>query len=489
LKAAIYCRVSTEEQAKEGFSIAAQKKTLLYFCEMKKWSIANIYVDEGVSGKSTKRPAFLQMIEDAASGYFDVILVWKINRFSRKNSDLLNTVEYLRKYGVNLISYSEQFDASTPSGKLLLSMLGSIGEFERDTLVENIRAGMKERAEQGLFNGGRVLGYDTVDGKLVINEKEATTVRRIFDLYLKGNGYSDICRILREENKTTKNNCQFQINSIKRILKNPIYAGYITYNKSTKIINKVIKNDNFICTPGSHDKIIPESTFQKVQEIMDSKKQSYCNHNSYILTPVLKCPYCGGKMTGHTGNRKKDGSHYRYYICCKYKTHSSNACDAFYINAEKIESEVIDSICSLILKENIIEDIYKYIRSSHRNTEYYCEIENLKKELSHKKKTLDKYMNLFESNSLNEKLFEQRLMDLNTSINIIEKRIQTASNKLQSMECDISYERIYGLIKDFKSIFLHMNNKDKKKIISSIVKQVQVSPGKNKAIITYNFSF
>lgn len=491
LRTAIYCRVSTEEQAKEGFSIAAQKKTLLQFCEQKGWSVTNIYTDEGISGKNTNRPSFLKMLKDAASGGFQVILVWKINRFSRRNSDLLNTVEHLREYGVNLVSYSEQFDASTPSGKLMLSMLGSIGEFERDTIVENIQAGMKERAEQGLFNGGRILGYDMSGGRLIINKGEASTVKRIFNLYLAGNGYSSICRILEEENRTTKNGCQFQINSVKRILKNSIYAGYITYNKTSKLINKVIKNDSFICIPGNHDKIISKSKFQRVQEIMNSKKQSYISHNNYILTPILICPFCGGKMTGHTGNRKKDGTFYRYYICRNYKSNGADICNPWSINADNIENEIIDSICSLLLSKNIPDDIYKHIRITHdcKNTVNYNELDNLKKDLAQKKRTLERYTYLFENSSLNLQLFEQRVADLNSAASLLDKRMETINNQIQSCDFTISYERVQSLIKDFKPLFSQLGSIDKKRILSSAIKHININPDKLTTDIVYNFNF
>jgi site-specific DNA recombinase len=126
-RTAIYCRVSTEEQAREGFSIAAQKKTLESFCQIKGWNIVKEYVDEGISGKTTRRPAFQQLLCDLRCGKFDAVIVWKINRLSRKNADLLNTAETLREHGVSLLSFSEQFDSSTPSGKLdqalILSMI------------------------------------------------------------------------------------------------------------------------------------------------------------------------------------------------------------------------------------------------------------------------------------------------------------------------------------------------------------------------------
>lgn len=351
LRAAIYCRVSTEEQAREGFSIAAQRKTLLNFCSIKEWDAVKIYTDEGASGKNTKRPAFQRLLTDADGGLFDLVLVWKINRFSRKNSDLLNTVEYLNGRGINLVSCCEQFDASTPSGRLMLSMLGTIGEFERETIVENIRSGMTERAEQGLFNGGRVLGYDSAGGLLTVNGAEAETVREIFDLYLEGWGYKSIADKLEAEGRRTKNGCAFSGVSVKRILKNPIYAGRIEYNRAKRAAGRVLRCGGFVSSAGRHQRIISQEEFARVQRIMDSGKQAYAEKSGYLLSSLLRCPLCRGRMTGHTthgGNSKL----YRYYVCTNYKGHTGSAYGSFSINADMIENAVLDYVCSALERDD-----------------------------------------------------------------------------------------------------------------------------------------
>lgn len=173
-KVAIYARVSTEEQAKEGYSITAQLQTHRQYAQLYNWEVVEEYVDEGISGKSIKgRPAMKRLIDDVEINKFDAVLVWKISRLSRNMLDTLVILDKFEKYDVKFISYSENFDTGNPIGRLVLQIMASIAEMERNTLSENVKLGMKQRALEGQWNGGSVFGYDTVEKQLVINHKEA----------------------------------------------------------------------------------------------------------------------------------------------------------------------------------------------------------------------------------------------------------------------------------------------------------------------------
>src|SRR5690606_4432272 len=186
-RVAIYARVSTEEQAKEGFSIAAQLQTLRQYAQVYKWEVIDEYVDEGISGKSVNgRPEMQRLIKDVENERFDAVMVWKISRLSRNMLDTLMILDKFEKYNVKFISYSENFDTSSLIGRLVLQIMASIAEMERNTLSENVKRGMKQRAIEGRWNGGVVFGYDTVKKQLVINEKEAEVVQLIFHMYAGG---------------------------------------------------------------------------------------------------------------------------------------------------------------------------------------------------------------------------------------------------------------------------------------------------------------
>lgn len=479
-RAALYCRVSTEEQAREGFSIAAQKRALTQFCSQRGWTAAGIYTDEGLSGKNTKRPAFKQLLSDASHNLFDLVLVWKINRFSRKNADLLTTMEYLERYNVNLISTSEQFDASTPSGKLMLSMLGSIGEFERNTIVENIKSGMSEKARQGMFNGGRVLGYDIRNGNLIVNEVEASTVNEIFTLYLHGRSLSEIRNMLELAGRKTKNNSSFEISSIKRILQNPIYAGYITYNKTKKAGGKVIKCSDFLKVPGKHQPIISLKEYDDVQKTLGSKSHCRVSNESFILSGILKCPFCGSIMTGCTKSKK-----YRYYVCSAYRRQGTAKCRGIYLNADDYEKKVSFFVCSLVSGCISADDI---CRKFSPESTVHEKISPLKKELANKERTLKKYMKLFEENVLPGETLLTRVKTLEKEIDSIKIRIDSEKKCMESEAPTREFINIKGALSNFKSAFEKIDWSTQKRLVRSIIDEIQIGPDRKIKCINVLFS-
>lgn len=263
MKIAIYIRVSTQEQAREGYSLEAQEKILRDYCQIKKHQIVNVYSDEGISGGSIeKRLAFQKMIRDAKNKQFDAILVWKLTRFSRNLSDLIQTCEELEKNGVYLISFSESFDSTTPAGRMIRSMLGTVAQFEREVTAENVKLALENRASSGARTCSEILGYD-LQGKtsLQINEKEAVYIRFVFDNYLIYKNLSEVAALCREKGFTGKRGRKASAQSILVILTCPVYAGYNRY------CGQVYK--------GSHEPIISVKQYNKVQSIL--KQQGKLN--------------------------------------------------------------------------------------------------------------------------------------------------------------------------------------------------------------------
>ncbi|WP_270603221.1 recombinase family protein, partial [Clostridium perfringens] len=200
--------MSTVEQAEEGYSIDEQERLLREYCDKHDLEVYKAYSDRGISGKDIKhRPELKEMLKDSEENKFDMVLVWKINRLSRKLADVLKMVELFEKNNVTFKSYSEPFETNTPAGKMQFQMMALIGEFERGTIN-------KKRKET----------------KLVINEKEAETVKLIFNEYSNGNGYKAITNKLNKLGYKTKKGNNFSVGSIKDILTNPVYIGKIRYN-------------------------------------------------------------------------------------------------------------------------------------------------------------------------------------------------------------------------------------------------------------------
>lgn len=260
LRVAIYTRVSTAEQAREGYSLDAQEKVLTDFCKLKKYEIVGIYSDEGISGKDIEhRPEMIRLLADAKEKKFDIILVWKLTRFSRRLADLTKTCDDLEKWDVYLVSYSEAFDSKTPAGRMVRSMLGTVAQFEREVIAENVKLGMFERAERGKRTCSQILGYDIVPGTdgMTINPKEAEYVKFVYDNYLIYKNILQVAELCRDLNFRGKRGRFPNPQSILVILTRPTYCGYYNY------CGKLYKGD--------FKPIISIEQFNQVQQLL--KKQ------------------------------------------------------------------------------------------------------------------------------------------------------------------------------------------------------------------------
>ena len=441
-KVAIYCRVSTTEQAEEGYSIDEQNIKIREYCEREGHEIYNLYEDRGISGKNiTNRPGIKQLLQDATENKFDLVIVWKLNRISRKLLDILNIVELLNKHNIAFRSLTENFETETPSGKLQLNIMGAIGEFERETIAENVKMGLLARAKEGRWNGGVVLGYDLVElnneGKkrkntvLKINEKEANTVRRIFELYSQGHGYKAVVNRINKEGHKTKRNGEFAVSTVKEILQNPVYIGKIRYNVrqdwSKKRRNNI--NANPILSDGIHEPIIDVETWNKVQVILKerSKKHNKVYDCEFPLTGILKCPVCGAGMTiNRSTAKRKDGTRRinEYYSCGNWKNKGTAVCNSNSIRVEVADEYVLNKIMDLINDESILIKVVDNINKnkSTKLKPILQQLEQINKEIEKLTDKKSKNIELFEDGILEKSELSTRVKSINDDIEKLKYR-------------------------------------------------------------------
>ena len=253
---AIYIRVSTTEQAQEGYSLDAQEHLLTDYCKARKYKVYKIYRDEGISAKDIEhRPGMMELLNDAENKKFCMIIVWKLTRFSRNLADIAVTCDKLDRKGISLVSYSEAFDSTTPAGRMVRSMLGTVAQFEREVISENVKLGMQERAEQGKRTCSFVLGYDR-NGKdaLAINEEEAKRVLYIYDKYEERKSLSEIEKLCDKNGIRGKRGGHLTAWHIELILTRPIYAGWNLFH------GELYK--------GNHPKIISVKRFNWIQRLI-----------------------------------------------------------------------------------------------------------------------------------------------------------------------------------------------------------------------------
>ena len=496
-KVAIYCRVSTTEQAEEGYSIDEQNIKIREYCEREGHEIYNLYEDRGISGKNiTNRPGIKQLLQDATENKFDLVIVWKLNRISRKLLDILNIVELLNKHNIAFRSLTENFETETPSGKLQLNIMGAIGEFERETIAENVKMGLLARAKEGRWNGGVVLGYDLVElnneGKkrkntvLKINEKEANTVRRIFELYSQGHGYKAVVNRINKEGHKTKRNGEFAVSTVKEILQNPVYIGKIRYNVrqdwSKKRRNNI--NANPILSDGIHEPIIDVETWNKVQVILKerSKKHNKVYDCEFPLTGILKCPVCGAGMTiNRSTAKRKDGTRRinEYYSCGNWKNKGTAVCNSNSIRVEVADEYVLNKIMDLINDESILRKVVDNINNnkSTKLKPILQQLEQINKEIEKLTDKKSKNIELFEDGILDKSELSTRVKVINDDIEKLKYREQELKQDLQLAEGDpIPFDIVNEVMQRFKEVFFEMStSQQRKQLIQLLVSKITIN--------------
>lgn len=506
-KCILYPRVSTEMQV-EGYSLDGQKNSLKRFAEREEMQVVGIYEDAGKSGKSIDgRPAFKRMLADIQDGLdVDYVLVYKLSRFGRNAADILNSLEFIQSYGVNLICIEEGIDSSQTSGKLLISVLSAVAEIERENILEQTMNGRREKARQGKWNGGPApYGYVLKGDTLLIDEQEAEIVRTIFDKFVNTNmGYTGIAKYLNLQGikKTPRKKTdieEFSAHFIKILLDNPVYCGKIAYGrrtrekvKGTKADYKVVNKQDYCLVDGLHEGIIDEELWYKAHDKRETtgvkSVSKYGKDRAHLLTGIIKCPKCG---SGMYANRvcwtKKDGTYKEvmYYACSRNKQERGHYCD-YSANLKKtdIEPLVIEAVKEVVSEKYFAQAIQDRISSIGKNDDIDKEIKNFENRLNEielNKARLEKEIDTLPADT---KFRERKLHDLNArldrmyeTIAEIEELIADANLRKKAMEQEaVTLENIYQILLNFFELFDIIDDDEQKNLLTYLIKEIQLNP-------------
>lgn len=272
VKVAIYLRVSTTEQAKEGYSLSAQLERLRNFCKAREWEVVKEYVDDGHSGRNIKRPAYQKMMVEKDE--WDMILVVKMDRIHRNSKNFMEMMDNLRRWKKEFSSMQESLDTSTAMGRFVVDIIQRIAQLESEQIGERVYVGMKQKAstEGGILGFAHPYGYEYIGGELKINECEAEAVRLIFDLYKNGESATAIADELDQRDFPTKRNGTWSARTVGKILKNPVYCGYMRWEE---IIYK-----------GTHDPLVTIGDFNLVQKMIDKNTRNSKLRKKPIIIPL-----------------------------------------------------------------------------------------------------------------------------------------------------------------------------------------------------------
>ncbi|MDP7979912.1 recombinase family protein [Bacillus sp. WLY-B-L8] len=493
IQVVIYARVSTAEQAEEGYSIDAQLDVVKKRCEQEGRIVVDQYIDRGISGKAMEnRPDLQRLLKDAKESKFQEIWVWKTNRLARNHLDLLKIVDELDKNNVGFKSCSEAFDTATPTGKLLMNVLASIGEFERESIVENVKMGMKQRAREGKWNGGIVLGYNTVKidkteskTKLEIEEKEAFIVKEIFNLYAEGRGLKAITNLVNKLGYRTKKGNFFTPIAIRTILLNPIYIGKIRYNVRENWSEKRRRgiNKNPIYTNGNHDPIISLDLWNRVQELYKKKSQKPKRlfDGIFPLTGLIKCPMCGAPMVAGRVKRKlKDGNVniIRYYQCGAWRNKGTAVCRSNGVRADKIEKLVFKRINQIVLNDKILKDTVSKLNDNTHN-----KIKPLEEELNITNKNIqslekkkNRVFDLYEEGIIAKEVLTSRLEHISNEIEMnLAQKVHIEKELQQNTSNPIQVDTVKKLLTSFHHLIETIEPAKRKLILQLIITKININ--------------
>lgn len=501
----LYPRVSTEMQV-DGYSLEGQKTMLTRFADREEMVIVDTYEDAGKSGKSIEgRPAFQKMLRDIEEGLdIDYVLVYKLSRFGRNAADILNSLELIQSYGVNLICIEEGIDSSQTSGKLLISVLSAVAEIERENIIEQTMNGRREKARQGGWNGGFApYGYALVDNKLVIAEAEAVAIRRIFELYTSSEiGLGGVANQLNLEGirKIPRQNGTLEDwtgHFIKLILDNPVYYGKIAYGRRTKEKVKGTKNDyqmkrndDYILTDGQHEGIVSEEVWEKAhaKRLRTGVKQpsKIGRDRVHLLSGLLKCPVCGSPMyTNKHAWTNKDGTYKEvyYYVCSRNRMVRGKHCEyKAMLKKTDIEPMVIEAIREIVRNKEYAQAIKKRIGVQIDTKAVDKELEGYRaklKEVDLNKSRLEREIdNLPIDTKYRERKLHDMTLRLDSLYDIIvelEEKIEDAMMRRDAIaQQAITLEGIYKIMVNFDCVYNIISDEEKRAVVTALIKEIEL---------------
>lgn len=467
MQAALYLRVSTEEQANEGFSIEAQKNKLVNYCQIHDIDIYGIYIDGGISGKSLERPKVQEMIKEIKEKKIDAVCVLKLDRITRSVRDLITLMDLFNKYHIKFISLTEQIDTSSATGRMFIQLLGVFAEWERSVIGERVVIGMEQRAKTGLYSTRRVLGYDyhSDTKSFTINEAEAKIVKLIFNLHNQGKGYTAIAKILNTSGyKTKEGNC-FSNHSLCYLVNNGwYYCGKFRYTakgKEPQILDAV-----------NIPPILTYEEFMKSQKIRNanySKAKKY-GTDEFIFKGRVYCQ-CGAVLrTVTSGTKTRLNSNYRYYVCRRFKEGrcSSNLGQIAASKLNKWFKEYLESLTSseVILEAKIDPSIQINLEREKLQVE-----KELEKELQRKRKI--QVMLIDDEIDHNE--YQDLFNDFNNRVDELKARIVQIENSINSQEQFRINEETRKIAIKINSSWDKLTTIQKKEFVQAFIKKIVIT--------------
>ena len=403
-RVAIYLRISTDEE-RQPFSLGAQESRLGAFIPTQPgWEQVATYTDQ-FSGAYAERPALQDALRDARLGRYDVLLVYRVDRFARSLKVLVGLLEQLEQAGVAFRSATEPIDTASPTGRMLIQLLGVFAEFERATIIDRVVAGMERKASFGGWPGGAIpygLRLDT-DHHLEIEPSEFGIIERIFVRYSKGRaGARTIANELNEDGLRTRTGRLWSGKVVLGILRNRCYLGEVSFR------DVVHRPDQ---------PFVDAALFEQAQSLLAERGEGYDrrqadSHPEYLLTGLIVCRHCQRRYVGAAARGRR--YRYRYYVCWTRQRYGISACEGQRIRADILEDAVFRALLAFYDDRDLIERalVARDADAVGRVRRHEEEVTATVAELRKTEEALERYMHAFEAGNVSEDVFGPRVQEL-----------------------------------------------------------------------------
>lgn len=460
--AGIYIRVSTFDQAREGFSLGEQEERLKEFCKFKRYNIYKVYQDAGISAKNDKRPAYQEMIEDVKKGNINVIVALKLDRLTRSVYDIEKLMKFVNDYECDIDCMADESNTTTSNGRMVMRIMTSVSQNEIEKCSERTKFGMAGAIKNGHIPNRTGLGFKRENKKLVPDPLTKDIIVRIFDLYLEGKSHQAIANIYNKEKVLGKTN--WYDSTIQKILSNELYKGDYVNGKRTK---HPTYYENVI------EPIVSKEKWKSCQYQKLRNARHYERTATYLFTNKLKCSKCGNFLGGHA-TTKTNGKKYYYYKCNTCKT---------YFNEIDIEKELKAFMLELSKQDDLINNYYTpFIKSKLED-----KTEDYKKEIKELDKQLDRIKTAYIKGVIKLEDFDKEIKHIGYQKSDLEKR-QKEQKQYENLSFTLNDLLI---IQDMQEIEFYTNpdvlnnwsnksKEDKQKIIGKYIDNITIEKKSNK---------
>ncbi len=479
--AALYARVSSDRQDVD-LSVAAQLRALRNYAAQHGYVVAREYVDEAESGRVADRPEFRKLLDAGGrpQAPFQVILVWKFSRFTRKREHAVAFKAMLRRKGIRVVSITEHADDS-PTGKLMEAIIESVDEFYSENLAQEVTRGMREAAARGFFLGSRApFGYRRIkvsDGAkerptLEVDPAAAPVVKDIFQRSLRGHGLKEICKALNDRGLTNRGK-RWRKNALHYLLTNEAYTGTAVWGRTTT----GTQAPDPVRVPEAWPALVSQELFAQVQRALKERAPAVQRParvgSTFLLSGLLRCGMCG---KAYVGQGAKSGQ-FAYYVCGTLQREGAGTCTARYLNAPKVEAFVVDTIKARILNDATITELVTLVAEEIDAVagEVAGRQATIEAELADVSSRLERLYEALETSALTLEALSPRILALRHRQDQLAAAREAAEHQLAQRKVELpGTAEITGYVADFRALLQRGTFPDRKALLRNFVQGIEV---------------